>query len=65
MHKRKVRTVKGNLFFKGVKVSYEQAVMFTFGDLVSKLNFYKHDNDSDEAFFEPDQDYEIIIRPKK
>ena len=67
MGKRKTRTVKSQILYKGEKRSYESVLMSDIADALSSLSCYNDDGDMDKdgAQFEPDCDYEIIIKPKK
>jgi len=73
---RKRKTVKTTLLIKGHISEYQSVLEGTVGDLLSSLGCYDPNDDresevdgqyvnSEGAFFNPDCDYEIIIRPKK
>lgn len=53
------------LMRKGEALEYQHMIEGTIGDFMSKLSCYSHKDGDDRAFFLPDCDYEIIIRPKK
>ena len=58
------KTLKTNLLYKGEQSRYINVLEGTVGDLLSSLSCYD-DSDINGAVFNPDCDYEIIIRPKK
>lgn len=60
---RKTRTVKMKFLIKGIKHDYEHVLINTIGDALSLLSCYKNGSNG-EAYFDPDCDYEIIIKPK-
>ena len=64
----KKRIVREGLFEKGVKQSFDVTIHEVVGMALAKLHFYKDEDvpgQYSEAFFYPDEDYEIIIQPKK
>jgi|TARA_R110001606_G_scaffold117117_1_gene246463 hypothetical protein len=77
MENRKIKTVKFDVLTKGVVIDYQTIIEETIGNEISKLSCYDSnwDNehelrghkvyDNTRAYFIPDCDYEIIIRPKK
>lgn len=75
MAKRRIKTVKTTLLTKGNITEYQSVLEGTIGDLLSSLDCYMVSDedteidgtrmDRDRAYFIPDCDYEIIIRPKK
>jgi hypothetical protein len=74
---RKIKTVKFNILTKGEVIDYQTLIEETIGNGISKLSCYepnwKNEHvlrghevyDNKRAYFIPDCDYEIIIRPKK
>ena len=77
MGTRKTKTIKFDVLEKGVPIDYQTVIEQVIGDKISGLSCYDGNWDSEEivrgykvldserAYFIPDCDYEIIIRPKK
>lgn len=77
MAKRKVKTVRFTVLYKDEVIDYQTVIEEIIGDEISKLSCYDSNfdrksiigntevNDNTRAYFNPDCDYEIIIRPKK
>lgn len=76
---RKIKTIKFKVFSKGEAIDYQTVIEEVIGMEISKLSCYDPNNDCDpkynngkqystlseyaRACFNPDCDYEIIIRP--
>lgn len=77
MTKRKIKTIKFKVLSKNEVVSYQTVIESIIGDKISTLSCYDDNNDhkntigktyvndNTSAYFNPDCDYEIIIRPIK
>lgn len=72
----KIKTVKFKILDKGEIKDFQSVIEERFGMEISKLSCYDANNDckseingervdSDRAYFVPDCDYEVIIRPIK
>ena len=78
---KKVKTIKFTLLNKGETIDYQTVIEEVFGMELSKLSCYDANNNLDpkyndgipygrlsnyaRAYFNPDCDYEVIIRPIK
>lgn len=76
MSNRKTKTVKFIVLRKDIIVDYQTVIEEVIGDKISQLSCYDSNYDckkeingksieKDRAYFVPDCDYELIIRPRK